>query len=76
MPCPQEVNIPYIFQMMNYCKVYGIEEFARNGYRGIGSGWINGKKADACNQCGACEKKCPQGIEIRKQLAESHAALR
>ncbi|MEI6579174.1 MAG: aldo/keto reductase [Eubacteriales bacterium] len=76
MPCPQEVNIPYIFQMMNYYKVYGIEEFAQNGYRGIGSGWIKGKKADACNQCGACEKKCPQGLKIREQLIESHAALK
>lgn len=75
MPCPAEVNIPYIFQMMNYHKVYGISEFAKNGYAGIGSGWIRGKKADACTQCGACEKKCPQNLKIREQLKESRKAL-
>jgi len=75
MPCPQEVNIPYIFQMMNYFKVYGIKDFAKNNYSEIGTGWIKGKKAGACNECGECEKKCPQNIEIRKQLKECRAAL-
>lgn len=75
MPCPEAVNIPYIFQMMNYNKVYGIRDFAKNGYAGIGSGWIRGKKADACSECGACEKKCPQNLNIREQLRESRKAL-
>jgi predicted aldo/keto reductase-like oxidoreductase len=75
MPCPQEVNIPYIFQMMNYHKVYGISEFARQGYAGIGAGWIRGKKADACTECGACETKCPQKLDIREQLRDSRKAL-
>jgi predicted aldo/keto reductase-like oxidoreductase len=75
MPCPQEVNIPYIFQMMNYHKVYGISDFARKGYAGIGTAWIQGKKADACTQCGACEAKCPQKLNIREQLKESRKAL-
>ena len=75
VPCPQEVNIPHIFSMMNYHNVYGITEFAKNGYKSIGTGWITGKRADACNKCGACEKKCPQKIHIREQLADAHAAL-
>jgi hypothetical protein len=76
MPCPQDVNIPYIFQMMNYHKVYGIKEFAKNGYSSIGSGWIKGKNADACTECGACEKKCPQGLKIREQLKECASSLK
>jgi len=76
MPCPQEVNIPYIFQMMNYYKVYGIRNFAMKGYSEIGMGWIRGKNADACTECGACEKKCPQRLKIREQLKECGAILK
>ncbi|MCX7841470.1 MAG: aldo/keto reductase [Clostridia bacterium] len=76
MPCPQGVNIPHIFRMMNYYKIYNIYEYSKNGYAEIGtSEWLPGKRADACNQCGQCEKKCPQKIKIREQLKESHAAL-
>lgn len=75
LPCPQEVNIPYIFQMMNYYKVYGIKDFAHKSYAKIGNGWIKGKKADACSECGLCEEKCPQNLKIREQLKECRAAL-
>ncbi|MBN2659166.1 MAG: aldo/keto reductase [Spirochaetales bacterium] len=76
MPCPAEVNIPHIFKMMNYHKIYGITDFAKKGYAEIGTNqWVKGKRADACTDCGLCETKCPQKIEIRKQLKESHLAL-
>ena len=70
LPCPHEVNIPHIFQCMNYYKVYDIKEYARREYANTGSVWIPGKKADACTDCGECEKKCPQSINIRDQLKE------
>ena len=77
MPCPQEVNIPLNFQMMNYHKVYGITEYAKSEYAKIGSSpWMKGKKAEECIECGLCEEKCPQKIEIRKQLRETAEALR
>ena len=76
MPCPHEVNIPHIFKMMNYHKVYDISEFARKGYAEIGTNQrVKGKRAVACTDCGICETKCPQKIEIRAQLKESHAVL-
>ncbi len=77
MPCPQEVNIPLNFQMMNYHKVYGITEYAKAEYAKIGTtDWMKGKKAEECIECGLCEEKCPQKIEIRKQLRETAEALR
>lgn len=75
MPCPQGVNIPHIFRMMSYHRVYGVTEYARSGYAEIGSPWVPGKRADACTQCGACETKCPQKLNIRGQLKESRKAL-
>ena len=73
MPCPNEVNIPHIFQRYNEARVYGLWEPARASYREWH--WVKGKQADACVECGACEEKCPQHIPIRKQLAEAHEAL-
>jgi uncharacterized protein len=76
LPCPAEVAIPQVFRLMNYHKVYGITEYARKGYADIGvSPWSPGKRADACTECGLCESKCPQNIQIRSQLKESHQAL-
>ncbi|MBN1937053.1 MAG: aldo/keto reductase [Anaerolineae bacterium] len=76
MPCPQEVNIPHIFELYNMGQVYGLWQVAKDGYAEFPeSRWIGGKQADECIECGACEEKCPQHIEIRKQLKEAHAAL-
>jgi hypothetical protein len=72
-PCPQEVNIPHVFAKYNEARVYGMWDAAREAY---GSWrWVEGKRADACIECGECEAKCPQHIPIREQLKEAHAAL-
>ncbi|MBN2012551.1 aldo/keto reductase [candidate division KSB1 bacterium] len=76
MPCPSDVNIPHIFRMMNYYKIYNIVNYARKGYAEIGTNpWVPGNRADACTECGTCEDKCPQKIQIIDQLKESHRAL-
>jgi predicted aldo/keto reductase-like oxidoreductase len=73
MPCPNEVNIPFIFQKYNEARVYGLWEPACASYQQWL--WVSGKPADACVECGECEEKCPQHIPIRRQLAEAHQAL-
>lgn len=76
MPCPKGINIPEIFKMMNYHRVYGLTQFARENYARIGKDpWLNFQNAAACVQCGACEKKCPQHLHIREQLRAAHEAL-
>jgi len=72
-PCPQEVNIPYVFKKYNEGRVYGLWEPAQKAYRGWR--WVEGKNAEACTECGECEDKCPQHIAIRDQLKEAHEAL-
>jgi predicted aldo/keto reductase-like oxidoreductase len=76
MPCPKGVNIPEIFTIMNYHRVYKITDFAKKTYAEIGK--TPGRKyenASACVQCGVCESKCPQSLPIRKQLEETHRVL-
>lgn len=76
MPCPKNINIPAIFQLMNYHRVYGITEYAKAEYASIGKvDWRKYENASACVNCGACEKKCPQHLKIREQLKQTHETL-
>ena len=75
--CPEEINISKIFEFMNTYRIYGAKEFARENYASIGvSQELKGKKADACTECGLCETRCPQKLEIRRQLKECHESLK
>ena len=76
-PCPQDINISYLFELMNYHRVYGLTEHARAVYKETSEGknWVKTKMPDACAECGACESKCPQRIGIIRQLKETHLAL-
>lgn len=73
MPCPKKVNISGIFSAYNrrYSKgsLAGLRDYikctADKDYA----------PASACVGCGMCEKHCPQGIEIRKQLKEAQNEL-
>jgi predicted aldo/keto reductase-like oxidoreductase len=76
MPCPQGINIPEIFTIMNYHRVYKITDFAKKNYAEIGkTPWRQYQNAAACVDCGVCEKKCPQSLPIRAQLKETHRVL-
>jgi len=66
MDCPQGVDIPANFHLMNMARIYGLTEWARNQYAKMDPP----KKADACIRCGVCEPKCPNNLPIMDQLAE------
>lgn len=76
-PCPQDINIPHIFRIMNNHRVYGLTENAKHAYNEVinGWGWIKSADASKCVECGACESRCPQKLPIIRQLKETHAAL-
>lgn len=69
MPCPKGVQIPTIFEYLIAHKVYGVTGWARDAYAAVRG------KADACVECGKCEKKCPQHIPIRERLKEASTVL-
>jgi predicted aldo/keto reductase-like oxidoreductase len=76
MPCPQQVEIPYLFELANYHNIYEMHGYAKEKYAAMAKEITWAKGFDACNQCGECEPKCPQKIEIRKQLKETDLLLR
>jgi predicted aldo/keto reductase-like oxidoreductase len=83
LPCPNDVQIPENFRYMNWHRVWGMEEQAKQAYARLTgedvwtpyAGVIHGKKAEDCLQCGECESKCPQNIHIIDQLVEVARAL-
>jgi uncharacterized protein len=73
MPCPQGVDIPWIFELRNSASIF-------DDVGGPGWGYkfqvMPNKSADRCVSCGACEAKCPQKIKIMDALHEAHELLR
>lgn len=64
MPCPFGVNIPANFKYWNNCFVYGDEEMFKTKYHKMS----DEAKASHCQQCGKCERMCPQQLPIREDL--------
>ncbi len=65
-PCPREIKIPHIFNLFTYHNVYGLTDHAKNEMKKYLED--GGKTMKDCSNCRQCEKKCPQNLEIRKQL--------
>ncbi|MHA2188364.1 MAG: aldo/keto reductase [Candidatus Thorarchaeota archaeon] len=75
-PCPNEVNISFIFDAFQRYQIYGHREQGKRLYSLIGkTPWAVGKDGSACEECGECLEKCPQGIEIIEQLKRAHEVL-
>jgi hypothetical protein len=67
LPCPHGVNIPRCFELYNYHRVYGLEEYALAEYKNLVA---NKSDAASCQECNTCLERCPQRLEIPRQLAE------
>ncbi|MCL2060337.1 MAG: aldo/keto reductase [Oscillospiraceae bacterium] len=74
MPCPQGVDIPTCFFCYNDTAIMGKAKALTN-YMSQTSFKSKPQMASLCNGCGICEKKCPQKIEIRKELQNTVKAF-
>ena len=61
------IEIPDIFKAMNWYKIYGMKDKAKNRYE---STVQKSAKASECIECGQCEGVCPQQLPIIKYLKE------
>jgi predicted aldo/keto reductase-like oxidoreductase len=73
-PCPNNVEIPRIFQIYNDAIMY---DDIKNGQFTYNTpfGIPQDKRADQCVECNECLEKCPQKIEIPAWLKKVHQAL-
>ena len=74
MPCPKNVDIPGTFSAYN-------RRYSENKFWGLVDYAIctalrkEPTSASNCVGCGKCERHCPQGIEIRKELENARREL-
>ena len=68
MPCPQGVEVPLILALEGYGARYRRGD-AANVYASLAA------KADACNDCGECNQRCPYHIDIAASLKRAHEFL-
>jgi len=72
MPCPNGVDIPRNFSLLNEAAMYNTFAHARRAYtRRI----PEEARASACIQCRECEELCPQSIEISEWMPLIHEVL-
>jgi hypothetical protein len=69
MPCPEGVDIPRNFEILNLERVFGLTEHAKGRYASLAG------KAALCRLCGKCVEPCPQDLDIPARLAEAVATL-
>lgn len=72
-PCPAGIDIPRIFELYTHYNVYGLREHAQRSMRDYVE--KGGKTLRDCKNCGFCERKCPQRLEIRRQLKRVETIL-
>jgi hypothetical protein len=71
--CPKGLAIPDVFRFHMYATQYetpqrevGFEEYRRLGATA---------QAPGCNDCGVCERVCPNAVPIRERLKAAHRLL-
>ena len=71
LPCPVGINIPACIEAYNASYVQGLKTGATLYYTSIAALSKENGSPHRCNQCGKCEKACPQFIPIRKELKKA-----
>jgi len=65
LPCPQDINIPHVFNAYTHHNVYGLSTHAKNMWNSK-----RGAAVSECTGCGVCNEKCPQNINVVEKLQE------
>jgi predicted aldo/keto reductase-like oxidoreductase len=75
MPCPEGVDIPENFNLINHAAWEGkVQNWMKKWYNELddpnkSTDWHGKGKASRCINCGECLDKCPQKINIPEELA-------
>jgi len=73
MPCPNDVDIPRVFESYNEAMIYNNVAEQRRMYNFPGR--FKEHRADKCTKCDQCVDKCPQKLAIPDLLEKAHEFL-
>jgi hypothetical protein len=73
MPCPNDVDIPRVFEFYNEAMIYDTVAEQRRMYNFPGR--FKEHRADKCTKCDQCVDKCPQKLAIPELLEKAHEFL-
>ena len=71
LPCPQRVNIPRVFEILNNVSAYQNLEIEQKQYQFLPPE----ERAENCTACHKCESLCPQKIKISEELKTAAKTL-
>jgi predicted aldo/keto reductase-like oxidoreductase len=71
MPCPQGVDIPRHMEIYRNWQCFDLEDWAREALKSV----AEENSVSQCNECGACEEKCPNDLHVINTLKEVKASL-
>jgi len=73
--CPKALPVAHVFNLEGKLQVYG-DDYGFQGSPGAAMYVSEFLSAiDACDECGACEERCPNRLPIRRLLKERRARL-
>lgn len=65
-PCPEGIDIAMVTKFLNLCRAQGeMPETVREHYAALA------RHAGDCIACGACERRCPFGVNVRENMREA-----
>ncbi|MBN1355079.1 aldo/keto reductase [bacterium] len=71
LPCPENIDIPSVLTSLNYTFM-GMDKTAHAFYgwmkKDAGEKWVS---PDQCIDCGLCEERCTQHLEVRDLLRQA-----
>jgi predicted aldo/keto reductase-like oxidoreductase len=65
LPCPNGLNIPFLFLIDGYYSRYELKDWALARLAALP------KKFDDCTECGECLEKCPYGLPIPDMMKDA-----
>jgi len=71
LPCPKGINIPACFSAYNTRHIQGLVTGMTLYMTSTAAATKNPSSPRLCNECGKCEKHCPQYLPIRKLLKKT-----
>ncbi|MGH7142824.1 MAG: aldo/keto reductase [Planctomycetota bacterium] len=77
LPCPENILIPEVLRLRNLTLGLDMGQFGKYRYNMFEQAghWFPGQQATKCTDCGDCNPRCPEKLDIPTLIRETHEIL-